>query len=169
MRNPLGIGMRPGLVFFNHKSIKKYTDRRTARFLSKFGAFVRRSAKSSIKPGGKSNKTSKPGEPPRSHTKALKSGIFFAYNKYNDSVIIGPVIVPTKYGGADALNALEEGGHIMGMIASVSGGGRNNAGQFQKKRFSNFREVKLKIQARPFMKPAFEKEKSKINTIWKSS
>ena len=163
------IGMKPGLVFFDHKKLRKNVDRKKIRFLARFGAFVRRSARSSIKPGGKSGKTSAPGEPPRSQTGYLKRGIFFAYNLKTESVVIGPIIVPTKYGGPNVLQSLEEGGSVMAKIASVQAGGRNAAGQFTKKKLRGFKTVKADVKARPFMGPAFQKELKNISSIWGSS
>lgn len=51
--------------FFDRKAVLAAVDKATLRVLSKFGAFVRRRAKSSIR---KRKKASPPGQPPSSHS-----------------------------------------------------------------------------------------------------
>jgi len=50
-------------MFFDSKKVVSATDRATRRVLSRFGAFVRRTAKQSIR---KRKKVSQPGSPPSS-------------------------------------------------------------------------------------------------------
>jgi len=79
--------------------------RATRKVLSKFGAFVRRGAKSSIR---NRKATSAPGSPPSSHVGTLKRLIFFAYDPGRKSVVIGPTPFNTSEGVAPPL--LEYGG-----------------------------------------------------------
>lgn len=151
MANPLGVGFEVKKFFFDSALVMKETTKEDRKRLSKFGAFVRRTARSSIRPGGKKNKSSEPGEPPRSHTGFLKKNIFFAYEPQAKNVVIGPIVISSA-GGADALDALEHGG-----TTTIE---RLNKGKRVKER--------KKIEARPFMTPAFEKEKSSISKIWSS-
>ena len=104
---------------FFDKDLRTATDRGVKRALSKFGAFVRTRAKSSIR---KRKKISEPGSPPSSHTGKLKRLIFFGYDAKNYSVVVGPVL----FGSKRAPEKLEFG---------VAG-----------------------YKARPFMRPALEKE-----------
>ena len=60
-------------LFFDRQAVISKVDAATRRVLSKFGAFVRRSAKSSIR---KLKKPAPPGHPPSSHTGLLKKFIF---------------------------------------------------------------------------------------------
>jgi hypothetical protein len=122
-------------LFFD-KSVEKAADRKTRAVLAKFGAFVRRAAKSSIR---KRKAISAPGSPPSSHVGTLRDAILFSYDPGNRSVVIGPVAMGKGGFGA---KALEEGGDV-----SIRGlrGGRS-----------------LHIQARPFMKPAFMQELPKV-------
>ena len=75
------------LSFFDSKAVTGAVDKATRRVLSRFGAFVRRGAKSSIR---KRKRVSKPGEQPSSHTGLLKKFIFFGYDRSRSSVVIGP-------------------------------------------------------------------------------
>lgn len=149
--NPLGVGFKIKDMFFDRAAVASHIDPKKRKFLSKFGAFVRTRAKRSIKPGGKSNIISDPGEPPRSHDGSLRKNIFFAYEASSENVVIGPIVLPGKI-GAEALEALEFSGETV--IERLSRGKR--------------KRERVNIEARPFMTPAFEAEKSNISTIWRS-
>ncbi len=136
-------------LFFDRKAVKDAVDRGKRKVLSKFGAFVRQRAKSSIR---KRKRTSAPGEPPSSHTGLLKKFIFFAYDKGKDSVVIGPERLNQKTG--DAPPALEHGGR-----SRVTSGGRRGK-----------RVVRtVTIRQRAYMGPAFEKEKEGLPKLWRDS
>jgi hypothetical protein len=123
-------------LFFDRKKVETAAERRIRRALSRFGAFVRQAAKSSI-PSRKG--ISAPGSPPSSHTGTLRNAIYFHYDPATRSVVIGPIAMGK--GGTGAL-ALEVGGHI-----KVPGlrGGRS-----------------LHYEPRPFMMPAFMAELPKV-------
>ena len=139
------IGMKFKRMFFTSKAVLSATDRATRRVLSRFGAYVRRAAKSSIR---KRKAISAPGKPPSSHTGLLKRFILFGYDPTRRSVVIGPLRL-TRGNRCDAPRALEEGG-----TARMVRRGR-------KKRMT--------IKARPFMGPAMEKEKPKLPHMWRDS
>ncbi len=128
-------------MFFDRAKIKKKVDARTRKVLSKFGAFVRQTARKSIR---KRKGTSKPGRPPFSHTGVLKRFIYFGYDKDRRSVVIGPVIAAGKRGKAPS--TLEHGGKVT-------------------LPFGN----KAEIAPRPFMAPAFEKELKQVPKLWADS
>ena len=130
--------------FFDSAKVISATDKATRKVLSKFGAFVRRTAKSSIR---KRKKTSSPGSPPSSHTGLLKKFIFFGYNPASESVSIGPIKLNSKRG--DIPRTLEIGGKT----TIVSRGKKKT----------------VKIAARPFMVPAKDKELPKLPDMWKNS
>ena len=74
--------------FFREDLILRLADKARARALSKAGAFIRRSAKSSIR---KRKAASQPGSPPSSHTGLLRDNIFFAYEpSRGGTVVVGP-------------------------------------------------------------------------------
>jgi hypothetical protein len=134
-------------LFFDSKKVIGATTRAERRVLSRFGAYVRRTARSSIR---KRKRVSAPGRPPSSHTGLLKRFIFFAYDPDRKSVVIGPTRLNQKAG--DAPRALEYGGRS-----------RVTAGRRRRRRRT------VMIAARPFMGPAFEREKPKLPAMWRDS
>lgn len=89
--------------FFDTQAVKNAVSAANRKALSKFGAFVRRRAQTSIR---KSKKSAQPGEPPKSHEGSLRRLIFFSLDLNRLSVIIGPV----KFRKGDAPRLLEKGG-----------------------------------------------------------
>lgn len=131
-------------MFFDQAKVKRAAGRAQARVFARFGAYVRRRARQSIR---KRRRISKPGEPPSSHTGALKRFIYFVYDRAQQSVIVGPVLLPGKPG--DAPEALEYGGRS----ATIEDGKR----------------ASMIIQPRPFMEPAFEEEQPKLPGMWRDA
>ena len=130
-------------MFFDRKAVTSAVDRAERRVLSRFGAFVRRGARSSIR---RRKRISEPGQPPSSHTGLLKRNIFFLYEPQRSSVVIGPVLLGK---GTDAPRLLEHGGVVT--------------------RRKRKRRVRVKYKPRPFMGPAFEREKPKLPKMWRDS
>lgn len=133
-------------MFFDRGAVSKLVDQRTKRVLSKIGAFVRATARESIR---RAKKPSKPGRPPHTRTGLIKK-IIFIYNPSSKSVVVGPMKLnkPTQ----SALPALEYGGQSIAMVGP---------GRKQKKR--------ILIRKRPFMQPALEKELPKLPELWANS
>ena len=125
--------------FFTPELIESAADKATVRNLSKFGAFVRTTARRSVR---KRKGISVAGKPPHSHTGDLRSGILFAYDANARSVVAGPF----KFNRPSNLGALEYGGVT-----------------------TNAKGNDVDIAARPFMTPAFEAEKAKLPDIWANS
>ena len=132
-------------LFFDKKAVRDKVDAGTRRVLSKFGAFVRRTARSSIR---KRKKPSSPGSPPSSHIGLLKKFIFFGYEPAKRSVVIGPVRLSQK-GRGEAPHLLEYGG-----ATKVERRGKSK---------------RAKVRPRPFMGPAFEKEQPQLPAMWRDS
>lgn len=131
-------------AFFDRPGIKRAVDRSTLRVLSRFGAFVRRTAKSSIR---RRKRVSDPGKPPSSHTGKLKRFIWFSYDPKAKSVVVGP----TSFGSGESKpELLEHGG--TGIVVAQKRGKRTKKNATYK--------------ARPFMGPAFEKEQPKLPGMW---
>jgi len=130
--------------FFDSKAVLSAVDRATRQVLSKFGAFVRRTAKSSIR---KRKAASRPGHPPSSHTGLLRRLIYFGYDPGQRSVVIGP----------EPLNGRSQGAQVLEY------GGR------QRIRTPEGKRVSANYRARPFMGPAFEKEKPGLPAMWANS
>ena len=76
-------------VFFDSAAVNAAIDRGAKRALSKFGAYVRTRARSSIRTR---KRTSQPGQPPSNHTGHLKKLIFFGYDAQKKSVVVGPLV-----------------------------------------------------------------------------
>jgi hypothetical protein len=135
-------------MFFDRKAVTSRVDRTARKVLSKFGAFVRTGARHSIR---KRKAISEPGDPPSSHVGLLRKLIYFGYDRGRRSVVIGPQRLNQKVG--DAPHALEYGG-----TSTVVEGLRGK----RKKR-------RVRIAARPFMGPAFERERPKLPAMWADS
>ena len=137
--------MKVKQLFFDNKKIIRSVDRATRKVLSRFGAFVRRTARGSIR---KRKKTSAPGAPPSSHTGLLKRFIFFSYEPQKKNVVIGPMRL-TQNNRGEAPSALEYGGKVM------LDRGKD--------------KTKVTVRPRPYMGPAFSKEKQKLPALWRDS
>ena len=139
------IGFQVKKLFFDRQAVISRVDPATRRVLSRFGAFVRRTAKGSIR---KRKRAAPPGSPPSSHTGLLKKFIFFGYDPDRRSVVIGPERLNQR-GRGEAPSLLEYGGQT----TLVRGGKRERA----------------TYRARPYMGPAFEKEQPKLPAMWRDS
>lgn len=139
------IDFRIKSMFFDRVKVASAVDRATRKVLSKFGAFVRQTAKGSIR---KRKCISRPGQPPSSHVGTLKRLILFGYDPAKKSVVIGPV--PLHSGTAEAPPLLEYGGRTRG---------KDRKGK----------KVAQTYRARPFMGPALKKEAPKLSAMWGNS
>jgi hypothetical protein len=130
-------------MFVDRDAVTSAVDKANLKVLAKFGAYTRTRSKSSIRKVGKKGKSSRPGQPPKSRTGLLKNFIYFGVDPQTQSVVIGPAKL-NKPGFA--AQALEEGGR------SISSDGKS-----------------ITIRARPFMKPAFDKEILKAPDYWRNA
>lgn len=161
--------------FFDREKVKESMSDATIAALGKFGAFVQRRAKSSLRTA-KNDKPSKPGRPPKSREGSLKNWILFAADGPSN-VVIGPAILNMFFFNNDRRpvngtvpQVLEYGGQIN--ILEVFKWGRWRRADLRSKRRnaelkSRFRRVN--IAARPFMNPAFDKEISKAPKLWEAA
>jgi hypothetical protein len=138
------IGMVTKAMFFDTRAVTSRVDSATRRVLSKFGAFVRTGARHSIR---KRKTISQPGDPPSSHVGLLRKLIYFGYDGTRKSVVIGPT--PLR-GTAEAPPLLEYGGRT-------------------RVRDRKGKSVTATFRPRPFMGPAFEREKPKLPAMWAGS
>jgi hypothetical protein len=135
-------------TFLDSRIIISQSDKVKNKALPRFGAFVRRRAMSSIR---RRKKISNPGKSPTNQTGLLKRTIFFSYRKSEGTVVIGPALLSQKNNNRRALEALEFGG------------------TFPRKINRYKRRVQARYRARPFMGPAYEKEKSNLPRIWEQA
>ncbi|MEM6503893.1 MAG: hypothetical protein AAF711_00350 [Planctomycetota bacterium] len=136
-------------MFFDRQKVVDATDRASRRVLSRFAAFVRQRARTSIR---KRKGTSAPGGPPHSHVGLLRRFIFFGYDPRKRSVVIGPTALSNSNGEAPSL--LEYGG-----TARIRDPRNPRSGR---RRTARFRE-------RPYMGPALEAEQPKLPSMWRNS
>ena len=135
-------------MFFDRKKVIRAADSANRKSLSKAGAFIRTTARHSIR---KRKGTSPPGSPPSSHSGLLKRFIFFGYERSRQTVVVGPMRLNQKVGDAPA--ALEHGG--TSVVVEGTRGRR--------------RKRRVRIRARPFMGPALQKELPKFPSLWANS
>jgi hypothetical protein len=140
------ITMRIKDLFFDRAAVASAVDAAKRKVLSKAGAFIRTSARTSVR---KRKGSAPAGGPPHSHEGSLRRLILFGYDKASDSVVVGPV----GFKNSTAPGALEYGG-----AATVT---RRRAGR---------RETRtVQIASRPYMGPALEKERPKLPLLWRNS
>ncbi|QDU71040.1 hypothetical protein [Mucisphaera calidilacus] len=132
-------------LFFDTRAVRRRVDHATRAVLSRFGAFVRRTARSSIR---KRKRISEPGSPPSSHTGLLKKFIFVGYDPKKNSVVIGPA----RLSGSAR-------GQAPGLLEYGDSTTLTRSGQRRR----------VTIRARPFMGPAFDKELPKLPSLWRDS
>jgi hypothetical protein len=167
----IGIRLNQAKSMFFDRVIVNATNKAEVKVLSRMGAYVRTSARSSIRkaPSGRLNtllgklrtarsrdrqkiqkqideakkrQTSRPGQPPKGHgAQLLKKFLYFGFDSTSRSVVVGPA----KLNGVAAQNApsiLEAGG-------STEIAGR-----------------KVTIEPRPYMGPALAKNTPKFPSLW---
>lgn len=155
------IGFDVKKMWFNQSDVIKKMSKKRRTFLTRYGAFVRTKARSLLnKSGGKKNVSSHAGGIPRKHQGNLRRFLFFAYSSKSESVVVGPIVLRgTK--GLNVPEVLEHGG--IGVVTKM-------VKQKNQRRRRKTVVRRVRIDARPYMSPAFEmttKEKTKISAAWK--
>ena len=158
--------------FFDAPRVLAATDRATRSVLSRAGAFIRRTAKGLIRKG---KKPSKPGSPPKSHAGTLKDFLFFAYEPSRRSVVIGPAKTNQVFFDGDGQpvsgtvpEVLEFGGSISVLEWQLRSGKWTRADLRSKRRLASrpLRKRIVRIQARPYMQPAYAINEPKLGPLW---
>ncbi len=140
------LDLRIKQMFFDRPKVMRAVDRARRTVLSRAGAFIRQTARTSIR---KRKGTSTPGNPPYSHVGLLRKFILFGYDRQSESVVVGPV----GFRGSTAPRVLEQGG-----TTTVT-----------RRRRGKRAERRVRIAARPYMNPALEKERPKLPELWRNS
>lgn len=106
-------------MFFDRQAIITRLNRAQHRVWNRVGALTRKIAKGSIRQIGKKGKPSVSPNPPKSVTGILKKFLFYGYDAFSQTVVIGPVKLNQLsfdgYGKPSAgtiPQVLEEGGRI---------------------------------------------------------
>jgi len=142
-------------MFFDAPKVLSAVDAAARRVLSKFGAYVRTAAKSSIR---KRKRISAAGSLPSSHVGLLKKCIYFGYDAQHQSVVIGPTRLNK---GGSAPETLEHGG-----TATIVRRSDSAFGTFRK---GPSKRHTVRIAPRPYMGPALKKESPKLPAMWRDS
>ncbi|MCC7409353.1 MAG: hypothetical protein IT442_14920 [Phycisphaeraceae bacterium] len=129
-------------LLFDRPAVLSAVDKATRRVLSRFGAFVRTTARHSIR---RKKGASAPGSPPHSHEGSLRRLIYFGYDPSKRSVVVGPV----PFGKGEAPALLEHGG-----TTTLKRRGKTLAAHYRQ---------------RSFMGPALEAEKPQLPAMWADS
>ena len=181
-------------IFMDLTAVRTPIDRASRQVHSRFGAFVRKKAKWSIR---KRKKSSVAPAPPSSHTGFLKRLIVFNVENNGRNVVIGPLLMGRRVvdgspiGGMTVPEVLEYGGSISvdeyqreytpnGRSQVISMGidpdrwhriGKKRLWHKggQPLRIRQRRRRTLSIAARPFMQPAFDAELPKLAGMWADS
>ena len=140
------ITMRIKGLFFDKKAVLSAVDKAKRAVLSKAGAFIRTTAKHSIRT---KKGSAPPGKPPHSHEGSLRRLIYFGYDRASDSVVVGPV----GFKRSTAPNVLEFGGKS----------------EVKRRRRGKVVKTQATIQERPYMGPALEKERPNLPKRWAGS
>ena len=156
------VGIAQAKMQFFDRQIFSAAERAEKRVLSRFGAYVRNDAKKSMRSSrgrivttrtGRQRrvfKPSKPGKPPKSIEGLLRRFVYYAYDKYKGTVVAGPTILPNKSRHGVPIPGLHEHGGTQVV-------------RFGKK------QVVAKYPARPYMRPAGEKNTKKLGQLWKDA
>ena len=131
-------------LFFDRQKVLSKVSRAERRVLSRFGAYVRQDAKQRIR---RRKRPSQPEESPTNQTGLLKRHIYFLFDSDRRSVVIGPTRLST---GSDVPATLEYGGQT---VVETSDG----------------QPVRVAIEERPYMGPAFRQELPKVPAMWRDS
>lgn len=164
-------------LFFDRPGVMRSMDAARLKFLARAGAFVRRSAKSSIR---KRKRISHAGAPPSSHTGMLRDRIFFwmVQKLFRSTVKIGPAALNMVYAGANGKprvglvpEVLEFGGEIgVREIQTPKGKWIGQRGShipgWAKMLPARVRYVY--VSARPYMRPALRANQGKFPEMWRN-
>lgn len=178
--------------FFDREAIIKLMDKTTHKVLSKFGAFTRQRARTSLRykegisaPGSPPhahktmtrNKTNKQGVTKRTSSSPLRDFTYFSYDRGAKSVIIGPAKTNQVFFDrhrkpvtGTVPEVLEYGGEIT-ILEWLRAGQWQRADLRSRRRLAErpTRYRTVTIRARPWMGPAFEAELPQLMKFWQDA
>jgi len=152
------ITMRFKIDFFNTAKVIRAMDRATRKALSRAGAFIRTTARRSIRTR---KSTSKPGNPPHSHSGELRRRIYFSADLAAQNVVIGPV----RFGKGEAPRLLEFGGTSFRQAAIPM----DVCAAEIRSDWGDRPVLRHTYRPRPFMGPALEAEAPKMPDLWRGA
>lgn len=145
-------------MFFDRALVEGKIDRATYAVMSRFGAFVRQTARHNFRRGS----AKKPQPPnPRNLTGLMKGSILFGWDAARRSVVVGPWLFPrTKDKENPAPMKVERGGTYR-ITRNSKRGGRDNF-EGQRTYTATYREF-------PFMRNALKTELPKLPALWRDT
>lgn len=175
--------------FFDAEKVLKKLGIAQRRVLSRYGAFVRTRAKTSLR---YKQGPSEPGKPPHAHKgnlrvrKDKKTGankwrtisllreyIFFGYESDRETVVVGPALLNSSKHNRSRYTVpelLEHGGTRQGdgrEVMVTLKPGRNRTGQFTSRKETRRLDGTLTYKPRPYMQPAADAEKAQLLRMMK--
>jgi len=133
-------------LFFDRHTVMRAVDKAKRAVLSKAGAFIRTTARHSIRTRKGS---APPGKPPHSHEGSLRRLIYFGYDRSSDSVLVGPV----GFKRSTVPHVLEFGGKT----------------EVKRRRRGKVVKMRATVREHPYMGPALEKERPNLPKRWTGS
>jgi len=116
-------------LFFSSPNVLKAMGDATYRTFLRFGQYVRKTARHSIRsrPG-----PSAPGEPPHSHTGLLKAGTLYSFDPAERSVVVGPARLRGRqtYGPVTVPELMEHGYEARPYMAPAFEAGEKKLDEF---------------------------------------
>lgn len=100
--------------FFDRKAVQDAIGKDMAARFLRIGGNIRTIARRSMRPAGKKDRSSKPGEAPRVRKGQLKDLLFFAWDPSTKSLVVGPAKFPGAK-GKNVPSVLERGG-VLGYV-----------------------------------------------------
>lgn len=136
-------------MFFDRADVLNRLDKKKRSALNYVGGSGRQTIQRSMRKGGKSGITSKPGEPPRAQLGTLRKLTLYGYDDRSESVVIGPLPFARKHGGGNVPLKLEYGGRVTGLLRFKRRKPiKNKRGQVSK---YYFRKRTYSLRPRPFI------------------
>lgn len=134
----------------------------------KQAAYVRRTARSSIKPASGAMDHSTPGSPPKSHNGLLRNFIFFDFDNMGGSVVIGPALLQSKSGRRYDMDS-KRGAMKTPVPQILEDGGPVRVFKRDPSKESGGWYYTDTIEPRPFMAPALERSKKELPRFWEQA
>jgi hypothetical protein len=157
-------------AFFDRAAVLAAADRMAVKVLSKFGAYVRRTAKGLIY---KAQAPSQPGKPPHSQTGILRKFILFSWDDATRSVVIGPSRLNIAVNnGQPVPGLLEAGGEASYSTAWLRHGRPIFEGRGRRRHLVRYEPLAgrtYRMEPRPYMGPAYQKELPKLPDMWRDA
>lgn len=158
---------------FFDKSITRTVDKGKKRGLGRVGGYMRKVVRRSIRKIGKKGVHSKPGNPPKSITGDLRNNIFYVFDAFKESVIVGAAKLNQVFwngagepqAGGTVPQVLEEGGQIGQLEVWNEYTQSWSRADLRSKRRLAGKKLRLryaKIEPRPYIQPGYEVTEPKI-------